>query len=243
MSKIRLGMLTLALSMAATSSAWADANTSWGSLLTPVCGGNTFKTCAAVTVNVVDGLSGHATVTMTVTNLSGTNGTYAGTVFTQLGMDMLPNGSHAVHYGTLTSVTDITGGGSVNYTGLWQLGTSGLSGAGISGNVIGVDPITGNHGAIPSPNTFQFVFTVTNWADSDLLAAGFAIHGQEGPNDCSTKLVIDASGNANDTSDPNCGLNVVPEPMTMVLLGTGLAGMGGTGFIARLRRKKEDEVA
>ena len=51
-----------------------------------VCGGSTFATCASVTVTI----SGTNLVTMTVMNLSGTHGTYGGTLFTSIGLYNLP---------------------------------------------------------------------------------------------------------------------------------------------------------
>ena len=254
MSKIRFAPLALALTLAATSNAWADAGFSWNG--STVCGGNTFNTCAAVTVNVVDGANGAATVTMTVTNLSGTNGTYAGTVFTQLGLDNLPmtatNPSvSVVQYGSLTSVTNcgadgICGGthaaDDVNVTSAWQLGTNGLSGAGIDPAIIGTDTKNGINGGLSAPSTFTFVFTVTGWSDSYLTTAGFGIHGQ-GAGSCSTKLSITSAGTAENTGttspDASC-FSTVPEPISMALVGTGLASMGGMGFLRR--RKKNNDV-
>ncbi|MDH4349322.1 MAG: PEP-CTERM sorting domain-containing protein, partial [Gemmatimonadota bacterium] len=95
-------------------------------------------------------------------------------------------------------------------------------------------------------NTYTFTFTITNWqgTTADFNNLGFAIHGQGGPNGCSTKLVIQADGSAN-SPDPNdpavqaCGTTVTPEPVTMSLLATGLAGMGGAGLVRR-RRKQAD---
>jgi hypothetical protein len=241
MSKIRLGMLSLALLAAASSSARADADWNWG----PACGGNTFATCAAVTVNITS----LGVVTMTVTNHSGDDGTYDGTVFTQLGLDNLPTTgqgnekSSVVQYGTLTSALDITDGPTgVNVRPDWQLGTNGLSGSGIGGGVIGMDTQHGVNGAIPRPRTFQFVFTVTGWSDAYMDDAGFAIHGQAGPESCSTKLVIhDGIANQPSTNpDASCNFSATPEPVTILLLGTGLASMGGVGLVRR--RKKNGDI-
>lgn len=61
-----------------------------------------------------------------------------------------------------------------------------------------------------------------------------AIDGQ------SCSLWVDSNGNATQTStDGDCS-NVVPEPITMVLLGSGLAGMGGVGVLRR--RRKDGDV-
>lgn len=50
-----------------------------------VCGGNIFNTCAAVTLSVVNS----NTMAISVQNLSGTNGTFANTVFTAIGFSNL----------------------------------------------------------------------------------------------------------------------------------------------------------
>ncbi len=78
----KLGTLCgLVIALAFPSSARAQSK-SW-----TVCGGDTFATCASVTVSI----SGSNLVTMTVMNLSGTYGTYAATVFTSIGLYNIPS--------------------------------------------------------------------------------------------------------------------------------------------------------
>lgn len=213
---------------------------------TTVCGGNAFSTCASVAVSAYSDGAGNVTVTMRVTNMSGSNGTYAGTVFTQLGLWNVPyaNGKNAFStgYGPTLTATDQN---SQAVSG-WQTGTSGLNGSGIQPDERGVDPINGINGGLGAGNTYTFIFTITNWqgTSADFNNLGFAIHGQGGPNGCSTKLVIQNGGSAN-SPDPNdpavqaCGTTVTPEPVTMSLLATGLAGMGGASLLRR-RRKPVD---
>jgi hypothetical protein len=218
---------------------------SWNN--TTICGGNTFSTCAAVAVGASWDASGNVTVTMRVSNLAGQNGTYAGTVFTQVGLWNVPTGGHGPSawpsYGTAYKVVDQN---NVDVSSAWQPGSNGLSGAGIQPGVFGVDPTKGINGGLAPGSTYTFTFTISGWqgAAPDFTSLGFALHGQGGPQGCSTKLVIGGDGSYN-TPDPNdpavqaCQTTVTPEPVTMSLLATGLAGMGGAGLVRR-RRKTAD---
>ena len=200
-----------------------------------VCGGNNFSTCASVSVvTVYDAVTRTAQVSMRVTNLSGTNSTFAGTIFTQMGLFNLPSG---VGYqpGTTLTVVDQNGHAVAG----WQLGTSGLSGAGITQVVRGVDPVNGINGGLAHGGTYTFTFSLSGWTSApNMNTFGFAIHGQGGPNDCSTKLVIKGgTGNQLGSGAAACSM-VTPEPVSMILTATGLAGMGGIG-VSRRRRKNQ----
>jgi hypothetical protein len=180
---------------------------------TQYCGGNTFSTCA--TINTISYSGG--VLTLQVTNTSGS----ASSVFTQIGLANIG--------GTFTVATF----GAVG-DGSWSQGTNGLSGAGIQNAVIGgaannPPPTNGLHDG----ETVTFTFTFTG--NPDLTDLQLAIHDQGGAVagcDTSTKLVV-TGGVAN---DPTCGSTTVPEPMTMSLLATGLAGMGGLGAFKRRRK-------
>ena len=181
---------------------------------TQYCGGNTFSTCA--TINTISFSGG--VLTLQVTNTSGS----ASSVFTQIGLANLGGAFTVTNFGA-------SGDGS------WSQGTTGLSGAGIQNVVIGgaadaPSPTNGLHDG----ETVTFTFTLTG--SPDLTDLQLAIHDQGGSpgGECasSTKLVV-TGGVAN---DPTCGSTTVPEPMTMSLLATGLAGMGGLGAFKRRRK-------
>ncbi|HEX9582618.1 MAG TPA: PEP-CTERM sorting domain-containing protein [Gemmatimonadales bacterium] len=136
-------------------------------------------------------------------------------------------------------------------------GGAGINGAGIQleikssteqqgDGIIGcTDPSSGGtHWSTCAPNG-PVVFTFNTSTEFQLSNAQVRWHSQSiGPNGdqslkCDTGL---PNGNLEDDgtydSFPPC--SVVPEPVTMTLLATGLAGMGGVGVLRRRRKKGSD---
>lgn len=191
-------------------------------IFTNQCGGQSFSTCASGSLTAVTG-GGVTTVTINITH-EGTNGE----LFKAVGIIGLPAGSTVAFVSGPTGYAgpppnDLSGGGLPNE----QFGASAQS----QSDMLGL----GDSGT--------FVFTIQGeLTQQQIDALGVGVHAISGPNGCSNKYgvvggtVVD---NAESERYAECGETVIPEPITMTLLATGLAGMGGAGF---LRRKKDEEI-
>ena len=185
---------------------------------TQVCGGTLFTTCATLTTTYVDNLNGTSTLTIDIANTSSN-----GDAFTAFGIRDVDPSASSVDAGLAATWSYV---GDVN-----QLGGDP---DGANPKFSGFETNNGINGAITNDgNTYSFSLT---FATADLASLEFALHSQGGPNGCSTKLFINGTDAQVDTVDPACATTVVPEPITMTLLATGLAGMGGAGIV---RRRKQ----
>jgi len=200
------------------------------------CGGNDFVTC----VNIQASIDVNAVLTLVVKNTANTLPSALSNVrFTQIGLFNLPNGAGIGGSNVFVNGAPHPTNGSATLTS-WLIGTqgNGFSGAGIAGSKIFVDGVTGNVGVM-SGQTQTFVFAISGLSSNFSLSnnINFALHGQGGPNGCSTKLVV-TNGVANQGPfNPGCFGNVstVPEPLTMGLVATGLVAMAAAGALKRRR--------
>lgn len=252
-NSFRVLSLVAGLALAGTGAAWADGFKSWR-----VCGGDTFMTCAAVEVTVVG-----SNVTLRVWNLSGNGmatdgvgyGAPAGTILNGIGFFNLPAGL-GVNTGSLTMGGPVRPGdtptgwnlknvGSVAFMVDFNTSTSrnngGIaSGCASSGQLPGnppnlwMNPCQGD--ITNAANYVTFNFTLGNNATWDPSTAEISIRGYDGLTGATTECwTATIAGHA-----PNCS-TVAPEPITMTLLATGLAGMGGVGLIRRRRNQQSVE--
>ena len=208
MKHVIRGIGAAAALLAFASPAWAIGEGTYD-----VCGGDNFETCATVTI----AFDANTNILKEDVANTSTNGDF----FTAIGfrdLALTPTG------GT-TGFTDwgvtIPGPNDIQGDAGWQAGNGDPAVKGI-----------GNDG-----NTYSFTL---NFTGNPLDGATFALHSQAGPNGCSTKLFIDANGNVNTIDAPKAecgGTTTVPEPITMSLLATGLAGMGGAGLVRRRNKK------
>jgi len=241
-----LGSLTLALPAAVH----ADGFRSYR-----VCGGDQFATCAAVNISVVG-----SNVTVRLWNLSGNAagtwghgaGTHAGTVFNGIGFYNTTGasavlGSLSVNgpamAGTTPGSWKLTNNSRVNFGVDFRVGSQGSNNMD-NGVASGCAPSS----AYPSGvDLYSNPCTSVTGNTGDWVTFSFKISGNWDPNnsDIVIRGINGPTGNATEcwTGDTPAGIPsnctvITPEPVSMTLLATGLAGIGGAGALRRRKQKQ-----
>lgn len=214
------------------------------------CSPGALRSCASLQIITTLNGSGGTNVLIRVQNLQGSMypDNTGGSLLTRIGIVAPTNIGSA---SGLTVTTSGTATAMNNPGALWSLRTPGSIGSpielaagissGTSGAIVGCsDPSSG------TPSTHFRTCGTTGWVEFS-----FTTSNAWSANDAELAWVIDKT-----TNFPGGGLECdtdtvpapgrtgciatspVPEPITMVLMGSGLAGMGGIGFLRR-RRKNE----
>jgi len=259
-----LGLVAL-LSLGAATAANADGFKSW-----TVCGGNAFNTCASVQLDVVGttvtmrvwNLSGlNGTYGGTVFTGVGVFNVPAGVLANTgslSGMSGPTRGSDTPGNWVISNNTQIGGGIKLDLVGTTNNGigdgiASSCAPAGSlpgGSNELWMSPTCGTSG-VTNPNLnggfVVFSFTITQTWDPNASGTELLVKGQNGPNGLSTECITGTGKNNNcgpfvppPPPPPPPPPQVVPEPITMTLLGTGLIALGGAGL--RRRRKQATDL-
>lgn len=236
---MRRTLTLLSLGVAAALAPPPTAGAQLWTVNTSTCGGNSFLSCA--TWSLLS--TGVNTYQLTVTNTStGAPANNTNSAYTNIFL-----GSTAANtFGEPTGFTSSIAG--------WELRDTGpgnpFSGQGLLEIVFAASTENGINQALLDGQTITFNWTMTGTGTINQLA----IHDQGVPTGCESNKVVFTRGAGGGTTAnqptaeqiANCNGNgfpppppppIIPEPSTVVLLGTGLAGI----FAAGLRRRAKKE--
>lgn len=214
------------------------------------CYGGQLWTCFSYKLSAVANVSGGTDVHLSIRNLStaapGGQGSWLtafaiyspSDVGVGSGMNVTTTGTVGIHGSPGPQWNFTSGAMALGLPGALELASSGeLFGGPKNGAIIGCGTPGGTSiyfSTCAPTNTGWVVFnfhTTGSWAtQTNQFVMGVKWQTTQGSFECTT--------GAPSRSTPSCGTSTVPEPITMTLLATGLAGMGGAGL---LRRRKKDE--
>lgn len=219
-----------------------------------ICGGsyagwNGFGLCASVAVNVATATNGATYVTLTVFNTSGNAGSYAGSVFTAVGLDNVIPPSINTVAGTLrvTGPCAADPSKSCDYSSNWQLADNKQIGGGINVDLLdfttnGVNYAIASQCGVNAQQTpgTPLIVTGCSGTGTNYAVLQFQVSSFFDPNSTGDVFIKAQNGYGGASTTCDTGLagcvTVTPEPNTIVLLGSGLLGIGGFTIIRRRKR-------
>lgn len=239
---VAMGMLVGGLAMVSATPVFANGFQSYR-----ICGGNTFSTCAAVEVRVV-GQNVNVRVWNLSQNQAATYGQAGGhnSIIGGIAFYNVPAGVHA------TGPLVMTGPNAAASQSGWNLKNFGDLGFAVDARPAPHQFNTGiASGCSPTvqSNLATNACTASLGNAANWVTFSFKVTGQWNPRSSDISIISydAATGQVSDNwtgptplgDSPGIAATVTPEPVTMTLLATGLAGMGGAGFFRRRKQKSD----